>query len=75
MSVGLVTEKGNTMDTIREIAEAIADSLMTNGNEERAERLVLELPDGRDGGGWCRSSVVSTAENELLRQAKKWMAS
>lgn len=29
----------------------ITDQLFTNGHGEKAKRLVLELEDGRDGGG------------------------
>ena len=42
----------------RQVAETIAQDLFTNGNGDRAKRLVSELPDGRDGGGWCESAVV-----------------
>lgn len=38
------------------IAQAV-DYLFTNGCGEVAERLVLSLPDGRDGGGWSRAAV------------------
>lgn len=31
---------------------------MTNGSGEKAKRIVLELPDKRDGGGRCESSVI-----------------
>lgn len=39
------------------IAKRIAKHLFTNGANERATRLVLQLPDGRDGGGWCEKAV------------------
>jgi hypothetical protein len=40
-----------------ELADKIADSLFTDGDGQKAERLVLELPNGRNGGGWCRDAV------------------
>jgi hypothetical protein len=40
---------------------------MTNGDGEIAERLVLSLPDGRDGGGRCRRSVVAVVRACLDR--------
>jgi len=42
----------------RQVAEQIAADLFTNGDGEKAQRLVSELSDGRDGGGWCESAVV-----------------
>jgi len=47
------------------LSERIAKELMTNGAGEEAQRLVLELPDGRDGGGWCKQSVIDTIETIL----------
>jgi len=41
-----------------ELAKAIARAIFTTGSGQHAARLVLELPDGRDGGGWCEESVV-----------------
>jgi hypothetical protein len=46
------------MQSIESLAEQITDRLMTNGNGDKATRLVLELPGGRDGGGLCRRSVT-----------------
>ncbi len=37
----------------------IVDELFINGNGQRAQRLILELEDGKDGGGWCREAVKS----------------
>jgi hypothetical protein len=39
------------------LAEEITDRLFTNGANEKARRLVLELKDGRNGGGWGREPV------------------
>lgn len=46
--------------SIQRLATAIADELFcAHGfNEEAADRLVLELSGGRDGGGWCKEAVV-----------------
>lgn len=44
------------------IAERIRDAIMTNGNGDEAERLVLELPGGRDGGGWGREALAKQIE-------------
>lgn len=37
--------------------EEVLNHLFTNGAGETADRLVLELENGRDGGGWCRGAV------------------
>lgn len=42
----------------RLVAEQIAADLFENGAGQHAKRLVIELPDGRDGGGWCEGAVV-----------------
>lgn len=42
----------------RKIAERIAQCLFTNGLNQAAARLVLEMPTGPNGGGWCRAAVV-----------------
>jgi len=47
------------------LAGSIADALFTNGEGEKAERLVLELADKRDGGGWCRKAVEDVIKHEL----------
>ena len=39
------------------LAEEIVEALFTNVQGEKAKRLVLELEDGRDGGGWGRDPV------------------
>lgn len=39
------------------LAKLVARTLFTNGSGERAARLVLELSDGRDGGGWNERAV------------------
>ena len=42
----------------RRLAEKVARGLFTNGAGEHAERLVLDFPGGRNGGGWCESAVA-----------------
>ncbi len=37
-----------------ELAKKIVDGLFINGSNRKAKRLVLELEDGGDGGGWGR---------------------
>jgi hypothetical protein len=37
--------------------EEIVNRLFENGSGEKARRLVLELENGRDGGGWCKDAV------------------
>jgi hypothetical protein len=39
-------------------AKKLANYLFSNGNREHAERLVLELPDKRDGGGWGEHAMA-----------------
>jgi len=54
----------------RGVAEQIADDLFRNGSGQKAERLVLELSDGRNGGGWCRRAVVDRV-NAKLRATRR----
>ena len=46
-------------------SEEIANILFCNGMGQVASRLVLELPDGEDGGGWCKKAVVEVIDNAL----------
>jgi hypothetical protein len=55
------------MSENRKIAEEIANNLFTNGSNEVAERLVLELSDKRDGGGLARGVVIDRVEEILSR--------
>lgn len=50
-------------------AERIADALMRNAFGDVAERLILELPDGRDGGGRCRAAIVQEVDRILKEKA------
>lgn len=49
------------------LAKEIAEDLMTNGEGHKAERLVLELKEGRDGGGRCFGSVRDVIACHLER--------
>lgn len=46
----------------RMLAMRIAAELFTNGNGNVAKRLVLELEDGRNGGGWAITAAVDRIE-------------
>jgi hypothetical protein len=46
----------------REIARAVAADLLRNGAGDVAKRLVLELENGHDGGGWSRAGIESRVE-------------
>lgn len=50
------------------LAEKIADRLFTNGVDEVADRLVLELRGKQDLGGWCRGAVIDQI-NAVLNEA------
>jgi hypothetical protein len=47
------------------LAHEIAGVLFVNGAGEQADRLVLELPGKRAGGGWCYQAVVDRAKEVL----------
>lgn len=49
----------------RLVARKAADYLFTNGNGDRAKRLVLELSGGKDGGGWCYDAVIAGIMNAI----------
>jgi len=52
----------------RQLAELIVSKIMSNGDGRAASRLVLELPSGNNGGGWCRAALIDTVE-DTIRQA------
>lgn len=56
--------------TTRKLATKIIDSIMTNGVKEKADRLVLELPDKRNGGGWSRLPLIDRV-TEILNGEKR----
>ena len=47
------------------VAAQIAEKLFTNGMGSKAQRLVLELPGGKDGGGWCKKAVIDVIDAAL----------
>lgn len=55
----------NKIATTQSIAERIASELFTNGRAEVAERLVLQLPNERDGGGWNKAAAIQVIERIL----------
>lgn len=61
--------------TPQERAELVADeivaSLFMNGAGQAARRLVLELDDGRNGGGWSAGPVKDVIVRVLLSGAAK----
>jgi hypothetical protein len=52
------------------LASAIVDDLMTNGRGQKAVRLVLELSDETDGGGWSREALVSRIAHWIKHEEK-----
>lgn len=49
----------------RDLAKEIAADLFTNGLGQHARRLVLELENGHNGGGWCERAVVDRIRGHL----------
>jgi hypothetical protein len=55
-------------DKTTAVAARIADALLRNAFGDVAQRLVLELPDGRNAGGRCRTAIASEVERVLQEQ-------
>ena len=55
-----------TEERIKRLAEKITDYLFTNGAGKKARRLVLELEDGQDGGGWSKRAVEQAILKMLM---------
>lgn len=51
---------------LRALAEKITKGLFVNGFGQEAERLVMELLDGSDAGGWSLLAVIYHVE-QILR--------
>lgn len=66
----LTTMKTTITPEHKKLAKQIAKSLFTNGFGERAQRLVLELPEGKNGGGWAEVAVVDVIAEHLAKQDK-----
>jgi hypothetical protein len=60
--------KGDSMSVklSKKLASEIIKELSTNGTGKQARRIVLEMPDGSDGGGWALYAAQSKIE-EILR--------
>ena len=54
----------------RRLANRIADMLLANGAGDKGKRLVIELPDGRDGGGWCRDAIIGQVLHAVADENK-----
>ena len=55
-----------TNKAIKTISRDIVDILFINGFNESANRLILELDDKRNGGGWCKEAATKRIEEYLL---------
>ncbi len=58
--------KVGKMDT-NKLAIKIADDLFQNGIGVKANRLVLELEDGSNGGGWSKKAAIDRIEMILKK--------
>ena len=67
-----VPEQPTAMFLIRPeyLAEKIASDLMTNGNGDTANRLVLESVDGKDLGGWSMTGIILRIAKHLTGELK-----
>ena len=61
-------KKFSRNEQAKRLAEKIADDLFQNGASEIAERLILELPDGRIGGSWSRIAAEGRIEKILMEE-------
>lgn len=55
---------------MEKIADAIGEELFINGAGEKAKRLVLELEDGSNGGGWGKKPMIDIILKHLKRTNK-----
>jgi hypothetical protein len=62
--------KRKPTDARRTLAEEIARRLFTNGADQKAQRLVLEMPNGGNGGGWSEKPMADYIERILVEQAQ-----
>ena len=51
------------------LAKRIADYLFINGAGQQADRLVLMLPDERDGGGWCKQAAMDQIDRAIREES------
>jgi hypothetical protein len=57
---------------VRLVAKEIADDLFHNIQGHEADRLVLEMPGRRDGGGWSKSMLRDRVAKILQKQLTQW---
>ena len=50
---------------IEKLADEIVKALFINGAGQEAKRLVLELPNGKDGGGWSQAGARGAIAAQL----------
>ena len=50
---------------IEKLADEIVKALFINGAGKEAKRLVLELPNGKDGGGWSQAGARGAIAAQL----------
>lgn len=53
---------------IEKLADEIVKALFINGAGQEAKRLVLELPNGKDGGGWSQAGARGAIAAQLRVQ-------
>lgn len=46
-----------------QLANKVADKLFINRSGDKAQRLVLELESGFNGGGWRKSAVIDVVKS------------
>lgn len=60
-----MTQGTDQPDWIYTLAEKVGAALFVNGNGDEAQRLVLELSNGRYGGGWSRNPACDAIDRVL----------
>lgn len=53
------------------IANEIVEKLFINGTGQKAQRLVLELENGKGGGGWSKGPVRDVIATYITKAIKK----
>lgn len=54
----------------RKLADEIAEYLFTNGSGQKAVRLVLELNNGKNGGGWSKEPARDAIASIIKKTMK-----
>lgn len=52
----------------KRLAREITEELFTNGVNKKARRLVLEMDDGTNGGGWATYAAQDKIEKILIER-------